>query len=95
MSEIRSNTVGKLIGLGILLIIIGFIIVFASTIFLAFTAQQQAPSNVNVSGGVLVIFGFIPIGFAFGPHSETVMIVLLLLALAIMILGFILRKTHV
>jgi len=95
LSEIRSNTVGKLIGLGILLIIIGFIIVFASTIFSAFTVQQQAPSNVNVSGGVLVIFGFIPIGFAFGPHSETVMIVLLLLALAIMILSFILRKTHV
>jgi len=87
----ESNTIAKLIGLGILLIMVGFALIFISAVLIAF--QQQG--NVNVSGGVLVILGFIPIGFAFGPHSEKIMIVLLILALAIMILGFILRKTHV
>mgnify|MGYP000111881931 CR=1 FL=1 len=88
----ESNTIAKLIGLGILLIIVGFALIFISTVLTAFQQQQ---GNVNVSGGVLVIFGFIPIGFAFGQHSEIIMIILLILALAIMILGFILRKTHV
>jgi len=88
----RSNTIAKLLGLGILLIIVGFVLIFVSTALVAFQQQQ---GNVNVSGGVLVIFGFIPIGLAFGPHSDIIMIILLILALAIMILGFILRKTHV
>ena len=88
----ESNTIAKLIGLGILLIMVGFALIFISAVLMAFQQQQ---GNVNVSGGVLVVFGFIPIGFAFGPHSEIIMVVLLILALAIMILGFILRKTHV
>jgi len=49
--------------------------------------------KTSVSGGVLFIFGFIPIGFAFGPHSEYIMLFLMLLALAIIIISIILKKT--
>lgn len=87
----NPNTLAKLIGLGIILIMVGFAIIFISTVLMAF----QHYDKINVSGGVLVVLGFIPIGFAFGPHSEIIMIVLLILALVIMVLGFILRKAHV
>lgn len=67
--------------------VLGIIIVMLASLYFI-TTEGKA----EVSGGFLFIFGFIPIGFAFGPYSEYIMVFLIILALAIMVLSFLLRK---
>jgi len=77
------------------LFLIGFLLMFLGIIVLALISTHTAltEGKTSVSGGVLFILGFIPIGFAFGQHSEYIMLFLMLLALVIIIISIILKKT--
>jgi len=68
--------------------VLGIIVIMLASLYFATTKGE-----VEVSGGVLFIFGFIPIGFAFGPHSEYIMVFLIILALVVMVLSFLLRRS--
>lgn len=79
----------KLFLMSFILIIIGFFIITLATLYYA----SPGEGKVSVSGGFLLLLGFIPIGFAFGPHGEYVMITLVLLAIMLIVLSLFLRRS--
>lgn len=81
--------INKLILAGFIIMLIGFSIIFLWSIFQYTTKGNE----VSVSGGILFIFGFIPVGVAFGPYSELIMIFLFILAIIVIFMMFILRKS--
>ncbi len=78
----------KLMTIGFLIIFLGIILIMASALY-----QASTTGNVSVSGGVLFIFGFIPIGFAFGPHADIMLVLLFILAIIVMIIAFLMMKS--
>ena len=84
----KYDEIYKLLFAGFIMIFIGFFILLISSIFQVSTSL----TNSTISVGVLFIFGFIPIGIAFGPQSGLIMIILMILAIALIIFMFLLTK---
>ncbi len=73
----------KLIALGMVLAVLGIALaVIGSLLIAASAATGGGPGEASVGG--LVLIGPIPIVFGVGPHSDVLVVVALLLALALM-----------
>jgi uncharacterized membrane protein len=64
------------------LFLLGFVLVFLGVVVLVITAWLRG--DANVSGGVIIIIGFIPIIVGAGPHS----FIAILIATILMIISF-------
>jgi len=80
----------KLQRLGILLILIGFITVFAGSILLFMEAMQGMPSG---SGALIVFIGPFPLALSWGEQGVMLLVAgLLIVLLMVLILVFFMRK---
>jgi uncharacterized membrane protein len=89
----------KVFHIGLLLILIGFIMAFATVLLLVLTPilQQLSQNTAVVGGGGCVIIFFIPICFGFGPQVFIwpLIIAALVLAIATMVIGYLIYRWSV
>lgn len=81
----------RLLNLGLILVILGFILIFALAIsLLVFSILVQQSEPPRIAGGACIIIGFIPI--CLGVGDPTLIVVLMVLAIVLIAASFMLTR---